>query len=174
MRTTISFFACVFAVAATVVAFSNPGFAVETKNPAKPATGQQIDKYCNPLKGEIQKVLIAVNDSIKKVQADNGPDKSFANSSLQQLNAAVESIGKLNNQIGTSAMTYALAFSVYGHMDEVTEFLQRARYQIMASASNNQSIPARDAFGTISGTITMAQAIGVLAGRCYMSPYVGG
>jgi hypothetical protein len=177
MRRTISSFVCGFAVAAVAVTFSSPGLAaVVTENPAKPATGQQLEKYCNGLQEKIRGVLGVVNRSIAKVEESKikSADKSFADRSLLELNAAVTSIGTLNGIIGNSKMTYALAVSVYGYMDEVTESLQRARWQIMASASNNQSTVARDAFNLISDAITNAQATGVQGGRCYMSPYVGG
>jgi hypothetical protein len=176
MRRTTFSFVCGFVVAAAVVTFSSHGFSAETQNPARPATGQQLDKYCVGLEAKIVRVRDMVRSSIAQVQQDQAKsaDKSFAGRSLQQLNAAIDSIGKLTTQIGTNKMTYALAFSVYGYMDEVTELLQRGRYQIMASASNNQSTIARDAFTSISDAITMAQTTGVQGGRCYMSPYAGG
>ena len=181
MHRSTSSLACVLVTAATIFTFSGAAFSQETKNPAQPATGQQIPKYCNGLLDDIQRVTDAINLSVTKVKADvsfsaNKPAPNYSKESQRFLdgpNGALATIDKLKKAV-PNPKTYAEAFVVNGHMDPVTGLLQQSRYQSMASASNNQSAAGRDAFVAITAAIAKSEALAARSGRCYMSPYAGG
>jgi len=181
MRRSTSAFADVLIVAAATLALCGPALSLDTKNPAKPATGQQIPRFCDRLPAEVQQVTDAIRQSVAKVKLDvafskNRTAPNYPVESQRFLdgpNGALEMIDKLKKNI-PDPKTYAEAVIVNSHMDAVTGLLLQSRYQAMVSASNNQSAAGRDAFLSITEAIAKSEALAVRSGRCYISPYAGG
>jgi hypothetical protein len=62
------------------------------------------------------------------------------------------------------------AYSVHGYVRESVPELHHARHWATVSAVYHRSEPARTSYEQTTQALSLAEALGAAAGRCYMAP----
>jgi hypothetical protein len=177
MYKSLSAFVC---IAAALILAQSALAASPKKLPTPKASGLPKADVCAGIPKHIEDATAAIKKSRAVVEQDwnlsvkaKKPAPSYPKASLDQIDGALKQIDILNGIIATNEMTYALAGgSVFGYMTEAVVLLQRAQWQTLASAGNNQLQQGLESYKLIVTAITKAEDTATQAGFCYISGYL--
>jgi hypothetical protein len=139
---------------------------------------------CSSLTPEaLQQVIDKVADSLAKAESDviaNGTTGSYAAAAVYNRDYLAEVHTNLlflqswlkNLGLDTPFVTNAsAAYNIHGYVREAVCSLHYARHWATISVVYHKSSDAFDSYNLTSETIDLAEALGALAGRCYMRDY---
>lgn len=132
----------------------------------------------------IQQVIDAIAQSRTKAESDvaaNGTSGAYAIAAGYNLDYLKEAYDKIiflqswlqTNGLDSPYVTNASgAYSIHGYVREAVTSLHYARHWATISAVYHKSTDARDSYELTSQALSLADALGAQAGRCYMNPYL--